>query len=286
MLDCVIVGGGIFGKVIAKELGRLGMSTLIIDARLPNAGSPPAACLMKHSWLQKMRTEDVDAGFETLDRLYGLVDLRFALYTFAGLRLKDTMVRWVPPHLILGAEQTFGRVQRVLPSDLGFTVVYQPMVSRDIRSVDTRHVVIATGSFTPPEGVAPVPGLVGKAGISFRVRDLRTEAFIRVWAPYKQMVTFSIDEQHTWIGDGTAILEKNWDHVRAAGCWQNCERYLPPQDYANRVVWQQGLRPSMKVSDPCHLSEPRKGLLVATGGAKNGTLAAGWVAHQIGRRLT
>ena len=37
---------------------------------------------------------------------------------------------------------------------------------------------------------------------------------------------------------------------------------------------------------PCLLEEIRPGLWVASGGAKNGMLAAGWAAHEICRRTS
>jgi hypothetical protein len=36
---------------------------------------------------------------------------------------------------------------------------------------------------------------------------------------------------------------------------------------------------------PCYLAEVRPQLWVATGGAKNGTLAAAWCAHELVQKL-
>jgi glycine/D-amino acid oxidase-like deaminating enzyme len=47
-----------------------------------------------------------------------------------------------------------------------------------------------------------------------------------------------------------------------------------------------GLRPYVPGAKPCVLAEPHPGLWVVTGGAKNGTAAAGWAARKLSEALS
>ena len=104
---------------------------------------------------------------------------------------------------------------------------------------------------------------------------------ISVWAPYKQLVRFSCNGFH-WAGDGTAILEKNWDGLREEQSTKRISDFVGQGGGEVRI----GVRPFAQTSDPAALEEIAPGLWSLTGGGKNGTAAAGWAAARLLEALT
>jgi glycine/D-amino acid oxidase-like deaminating enzyme len=123
-------------------------------------------------------------------------------------------------------------------------------------------------------------------GIAFLGRN-PVDPFISVWAPYRQLVAFNRGDG-AWTSDGTAIRAQNWTMNHEAQAQQRCETALgkrgAPLGADHKVLT--GLRPYSPGHKPCLLKQVRPGLWVASGGAKNGTIAAGWAADQIMRRTS
>jgi hypothetical protein len=91
------------------------------------------------------------------------------------------------------------------------------------------------------------------------------------------------------VGDGTALKVGNLTEERLA---QSTKRARDVTGGLGMTEMNIGIRPCMPKAAlgkaPCHLAfhhdEITTGsLIVATGGAKNGTIAAGWAAYQIAR---
>lgn len=286
--DVVVVGGGLFGSVIAARLHAHGMDVEVVDRGEKMAGSTPSASLMKPSWLNSMRREDVDAGFAVLDDLYGVSDLTFKV----GPIRVDT-VRWCDPRKIMTRPYTRDDVVEIWP---GREHIVRLRGGRDI---DTRHVVIAAGVWSNQlisgrwTG-GQVSGLEGKAGAAVLLRGEQIEQpFISPWAPYKQLIAFNLGSD-LWVGDGSAIKAANWTLARCNQTTERCLRAVPEQSaraaQERRLEVLQGLRPYVPKKylngDPCFLDKVERNIWVATGGAKNGTIAAGWAAHYLGERLS
>lgn len=262
--DVVIVGAGLFGSIIAKALTIAGRSVMVFDDTRPDAGSLPAACLMKPSWLTSLGKPVSDASLAILDRLYGLQTVQFR----AGpLRTK---VFWVPPTAILNTASICASVLRLTKRDKGWWVYL-----RAGEQVSARMVVVAAGVWSSL--LVPEVQQKGLAGIAFLWPGKQLDQpFIKVWAPYKQVVGFNRGDG-VWVGDGSAILRQNWTEDHAGRSEKRCE--LGFDTKPKRLF---GIRP-YHVMKPCYLSQVKPNLWVATGGAKNGTLAAGWCAHEIVR---
>ena len=111
---------------------------------------------------------------------------------------------------------------------------------------------------------------------------------IKPWAPYRQLVGFDRGDG-LWVGDGTAIKVGNWTPQREAEVmareYKLARRIgdVAPADEMQRLY---GIRPYSKEAKPCLLGEVSPGLWVASGGAKNGTVAAGYCAHVLAGRLS
>ena len=180
-------------------------------------------------------------------------------------------VLWVNPRKILRGTFTAADVVDVQPGRV-------TLASGDEHRA--RHVIVAAGVWT--QRLLPAYEQRAQRGVAFLAPNTTlAQRTIQPWAPYRQLVAFNRGDG-AWVSDGTSILDKNWtdDHVsRALG---RCSPYLGSA--VARPL--QGIRPYSPGHKPCLLEQVQPGLWVASGGAKNGTLAAGWCASQLTERLT
>lgn len=155
--------------------------------------------------------------------------------------------------------------------------------------LEARNIIVAAGIWT--ERLLRQVAQQGQRGMALLFPELHPErGKIKVWAPYRQLVGFDRGDG-LWVGDGTAIKAENWDDERTRQVYNRERQFgdqvmgtlgLSPNDGARLL---HGIRPYAKGHKPCLLQEVEPGLWAASGGAKNGTLAAGWAAHEIARRL-
>lgn len=276
-MKVAVIGAGLFGSIIAAQLRAAGRTVTVIDDARPASGSRPAACLMKPSWFSSMPREEVEASLGLLDRLYGVQGLAF---TLRPTGLKAT-VHWVDPAKVLKGEDLRARVREIVRWEKSWKICFanDRGIMRPPIFVD--RVVVATGVWT--EELAPIfKGLVtGQAGVAFLAPNQTVdEPFIKVWAPYKQIVAFNRGDG-AWVGDGSSIKAANWTDEHETTSYYRCKDAFGCTDNVRPLF---GIRPYVK-GRPYLLDEPYPGYWVATGGAKNGTVAAGWVAHDLDRRL-
>lgn len=280
MIDVVVIGAGLFGSVIAASLSRSGYTVTTVDDARPNRGSRPAACLMKSSWFSSMGHSVYDPALLELDGLYGVHDIQFRVNGLAS-----ATVHWVDPRQILQVSDHWARVEDITKTGLhgseAFVVRATDLQSGNEVEFQTSRVVVATGVWAEELVHTSVP-IRGQAGVAFLWPDVEMKAqpFISVWAPYKQIVAFNRGDG-LWCGDGSAILEKNWSAQHEKRSLDRCSKAVNMYSMP-RVMY--GVRPYAEAR-PCLLEEVERGLWVATGGAKNGTLAAGWCGAQLSERL-
>lgn len=285
MTDTIVIGGGLFGQIIAAALREVGQSVRVLDNRERLAGSRPAACLMKPSWFSSLGREVYEPSLALLDRLYGVHDLPF--HAGVGKVGAGATVHWCDPQKILAPETEHWRVTSVSPGSGGHLVsMTGPGAARGVEQTFARNVVVAAGVWT--QTLIPEAVQQGQMGMSILLPDHGLDVGqIRPWAPYKQMVAFNRGDG-LWVGDGTAIKSSNWDEAREEAVLGRELRFAeellgtPDLDFTRL----HGVRPYAKGHRPCLLTEYDPGLWAASGGAKNGTLAAGWAAHELVGRLS
>jgi len=269
-LDAIVVGGGLFGQVIAKALRAQGRVVAVLDAHRSNAGSKPAACLMKPGWFAGLGRDVYEPSLNLLDRLYGVEDIEFKA------ALAKVTVHWVNPAKILSEPVSTMEVVRALPG----------RVEGRRETLEAPLIIVAAGVWSNEllrDVDHSVPALSGRAGVAFLQPEKRIEQpFIKPWAPYKQIVAFNRGDG-LWVGDGNTIKPERWSDKRLQQSAERCEAAVGGIVGAEALY---GIRPYADVAGPCALWEARPGLWVATGGAKNGTIAAGWCAHEIARRTS
>lgn len=280
--DAVVIGAGIFGSLITRALRASGRNVLTVDAKYKNAGSAPAACLMRPGWFSSLGKDVYEPALKKLDELVGVRDLQFK--TPVG----NTTVHWCDPKQVLldQNEVLVGAVTQIIGT-AGQWLLYRSGGEQ----IRIPLLVVATGIWT--KTLVPEVEVTSQAGVAWlRPANIIEQPFIRVWAPYKQIVAFNRGDG-LWAGDGLAL--RTWSDAYENASRERCDNALLRRSVlgpsinspkAPEVVKLFGYRPYVKDAKPCLLKEVRKGLWVATGGAKNGTLAAGWCADQIVRRVT
>jgi len=261
-----IVGNGLFGAVTRDLLRKRGIECETIDCGKSLSGSWPAGCLMKPSWLSKVKGRD--AALELLDELYGLKTIPLAV---------GGSLQHVDPELILRPPDIWGAVRSVLP-DVG------EVIMEDGR-VYCGKVLVAAGIWSKallPAHFRDVP-LVGLQGVSFRLQGGMPAARLHVWAPFKQAIAFEIASDVTWFGDGTSILRENFgdEHITRA------RERLPSLGLSPGAITdvRVGIRPAVK-GQVGWFRRVGANCWVSTGGAKNGVVLAAAQALQFVKDAT
>jgi glycine/D-amino acid oxidase-like deaminating enzyme len=276
--DAIVIGQGLFGSVIAQALREQDLNVVTVDDVRPQRGSNPAACLMKPSWFSGLGREIYEPALQLLDDLYGVHDIRFKI----GINLVHGTVHWADPAKILQPPTLKASVTSVERGSEGHYRVrlYNPELGREA-TLSAPLCVVATGIWVG-ELVQGAPTIAEQAGAAYLWPDAKVqEPFIKPWAPYKQLVAFNRGDG-AWVGDGTSIKWDNWTEQRESESAQRCMGAVGFTQTPKRLF---GVRPYVKGAKPAYLDEPQPGLWLATGGAKNGTLAAGWCAHEIVRKI-
>jgi glycine/D-amino acid oxidase-like deaminating enzyme len=280
--DTIVIGNGLFGAIIAKSLRAIGQTVFVIDSNEERAGSKPAGCLMKPSWYSGLGKEVHEPSMKLLDSLYGVQTVQFSIKPVGSAE-----VYWIPPSSILSGEYCVGKVTDIKQADGGW------LVAADIGDFEMYHacknLVVAAGVWTEKLleklGVFPKGGMAAQTGISWVWDGALKENTISVWAPYRQLVAMNFGEGKCWAGDGTSIKDVNFGEKHVQASWNRCSPYAEASGGFTNGKGIIGMRPYMKGHKPCYLAEPLSGLWVATGGAKNGTVAAGYCAHVITEAL-
>lgn len=275
MTDAIVVGAGLFGQIITKALRAEGRHVQMLDARYKGAGSKPAACLMKPSWFSSLGKDVYEPSLRLLDELYGVQDVVFETRP----KLAKATVHWIPPSKILLHPAAINEV--VMRIEKNRVITANGYFKAEL-------IIVAAGIWT--QMLLPQYPQTGQKGIAFLWPDREENpAFIQPWAPYRQLIGFDRGDGY-WISDGTAIKQENWTKAREDQSWHRCAGIMgrigsDDRDTGRAQVFV-GIRPYAKGHKPCLLQEVRPGLWVASGGAKNGTLAAGWCAHVIRERTS
>lgn len=274
MTDAIIVGAGLFGATIARALRNVGLTTMVFDARRPLAASPASGSLMKPSWFDGLGKDVYNPALAMLGSLYRLQELDFTV----APKLFKTKVLWVPTTEIVELDGVVEEeVLDVRPGLVRTAGAVTGWVEHEAR------IVIVAAGYWSRKLVPSMPEIEGKQGVAFRHAgsELPGGNTINPWAPYKQMVKFVEGDRGLWAGDGTAIKADNWTDERMGQSHARIQKFVGREGLVPYV----GIRPYVPGKKPAYCErvsaqgEPE--VWVATGGAKNGLIAAGWAAKRI-----
>lgn len=282
MIDCIVVGKGILGATIAESL-RKHMEVLVIDCEYPMAGTSPSGGHLKPSWFGTMSKAEYEPAMELLDEIWGLTSDEFVI--MGSLGLAKTKVYRVDTDKVT-TKYTVGKVTEVLNIE-GEPEIKVQRGTTSILKYRCKLLILATGVWAGAFdfGVECDP----KQGVSFRMPGKLNKPFISPWAPYKQVVAHQQTENSIWVGDGSAILSKNWTDKRTEECKARCQRTLGKKLVAYRnnppapLEVRKGLRAycTHPKSEPCLFKQVGPNIFLVTGAGKSGTIAAGFCARKI-----
>ena len=272
MVDCIIVGGGIIGATIAKALDRQNCQTQLIDSNESMAGTKASGGHLKPSWFSGMKKEEYEPAMVTLSECWYLFEETFKIYPVG-----HTTVYRVDTDSVLRRSKRLGTVNHIRQEEK-FPVVEWTDELSDDRVSRCKLLIICAGVWC--DQLIPEIKIKRKMGVSFRFSGPLDYPFIKVWAPYKQIVAHQQNRNRIWIGDGSAILEKNWTADRTRQCLARCKKALNKECKVRRII--PGLRPYCETNgDPCLFKKVGPSTYCVTGAGKLGTLAAGWAARRI-----
>lgn len=275
MRDVIVIGAGVIGATVSKVLASRGMDVLTLDDRRPFSGTGPSGGHLRSSWFGEMPETLWRPSLQTLDQAWGLLSESFRVGP-----VKETVYR-VDTDVVLAAPFTRAKALGVSLLNNYPLVEYRVFAGapKEVVCERCRWLLVATGTWAN-ELVKGVD-TTAKQGVSFRVKQVLQENVIIPWAPYKQVVAHQQTGSTVWVGDGTAILTKNWTDAKTA---QVRERCLRVAELTGDVLEErQGWRPysSHEPMLPCLLRQLGPRAWVATGAGKRGTIAAGWVANTL-----
>lgn len=290
MYDVIVVGAGIMGATISEALKKFqSRDVLVLDDNRPMAGTPPSGGSVTPSKLTGLGDDLVNPVLETLDKLWGLRKENFLVKPSMGLLKYD--VFQTDMGAILSIPKTFGTVFSVRKPGAFPQVVYTASSTDGMGEavrVMARNVVICAGSFCNvllPEVFGN--DLTAKVGVSFRWHGKIKQAFAMQWRPYLKIFAHPIhvggDVWETWGCDGSAIIHKNWTDDRIPDSRERVRKAIGTKEQP--YITQIGLRPFFKDHKPCYLDEVQPNIWVATGAGKFGSIAAGWAANELLRRM-
>ena len=272
----LIVGAGLFGRIIGHTLARAGHNVLWVDDDRDGSGFKAAGCIVRPSWLAALGSEG-ETAINHLKGLYPTEDRTFYAGQITGSGLEANVRATVLPITAMEIDpkkKTALSISKVEGKRYWLTTV-APNKPTGPTEAAADFVIVAAGIWTQQivSGVA-LTGLYGTSAV-FEKSD--REAGIVQYAPYKQEVWFPRSDGF-WYGDGQALIKKSYNGRRAA---QTVER-------ANRsglkgiIKTNVGVRPYSSLKTGVLEFRPDN-LIVSTGGAKNGSAVAALHALEIER---
>lgn len=257
--NVIIVGAGVVGLVAAKLAAREGAHVTIVSDSSILRTTDASGFLLRPSWATSIPKEDVIEGYNLLRELYTVEDLEFRV---TPTRIKVKVQRAIIP----------------LKVPVNVTHINSEVVSVKDGEVTTREQGRLKGKVLVAAGIncgnlVKMPPVIKLMGVSllFKGAQLK-EPLMNVWAPYKQALAFNYSKDKVWFGDGTTILEKNWDTEERTDAAVARARKL--FKLSGECAYCSRARPFVEGCKAGYFDRPFKNTWVSTGGAKNGTLIA------------
>lgn len=256
----IIVGAGIFGSMAAALARKAGYQVTVIDSGDELAASKCSSGLVKHSWLESVPPAKVNAGYGVLRELYGITELTFDNIT--GKRFES--FQWVDPSAVLRPPDMRVKVTQVSPGEVRLI---------NGKLLRASAILVAAGIHSPE--LVHMPQVSALVGSVLRVPG-QIAPQMYVYAPYRQAIAFNITKKEVWVGDGTAILAKNWRDERVTTLRARARDFFAIR---SKGEVRTGARPYVE-GFKGYFACVAPGVWVSTGGAKNGTLLAAAQARE------
>lgn len=274
--DVIVIGAGILGATIYTVMSNQGRRGLLLDDERPLSGTKPSGGHLKPSWFGDLKKTDYEPAMETLDQIWGLHQSDFVVWP---TKIKTTVYR-VDTDVVMKTAKTLktvGTVDSITPQQ-SYPLVTYTTPDGASTVTNTKLLIVAAGAWC--DTLLPGLKISPKRGVSFRYAGKLPQEFIKPWAPFKQVVAHQQGPNEIWVGDGSAILSKNWTDDRTKQCQARCLGAIGGSNLLLKTFT--GVRPYCESGkDPCLLKQVTPGVWVVTGAGKSGTIAAGWAARKL-----
>ena len=284
MLDTLIIGAGFWGTAIALELQKHNQNFQLLDSGEAEAASPVAAGLVRQSGLDQLTApwwtpQHLQACHEFL-RHWGRSELEWIGNPSQPLgRLRPGLWLLDPTVLLQHFQPIRLRVHRLRTTSLHWTIECQG------QNLQARQIVLAAGihcdtilkaSELPPIGLQALPGEALLGAASHPLDYPRTWSYRLPGDSRTRTVTArNWPEQGLRVGDTLGDKAGQWDML--LHWFQEMGGQGPTQR-----LW--GIRP--KAAQGLVVERWAPGLVVASGGQRNGLASAAGVALRVHQLLT
>ena len=276
--ECVVIGAGILGATIAESLRNRGKDVLVLDSMEVESGSAPCGGLIKPSRFTELDKDEYKKVINRLDDTFGLETINMILRP--SMNLLKVEIHHIDMDKIFTIKKEVGKVYHI--DEKKGSIYYMNLDGKYVRIL-SEIIVVATGSGS----VELIPkfllgtGLKVKRGFSFHIDGKVDQAFVKFWAPYKQVTIHNSQyygEDILWAGDGSALTLPSWYDKRIDEAWVRIQAEFKEPLKLIRTV--RGLRVFTKSYKPCFVKKFGK-CWVATAAGKMGLISAGFSANKI-----
>lgn len=285
-IDYIVVGAGLFGSAIARNLSNKGEDVLTVDSHHPMSASKCSFGVWKDGWVNKIIQEQVTQGMENLEWLAnGIRDIE--VYNMEKDRM-EAFKQVDCSNILLDEESHFvGRISKI---NKEYVTIVSGKGEIDVKF--KKGVIVAAGAMTPE-----VLSLAGSKHSGFGLDKLwgaTLDLKIKLdgnrmsqWAPYKQSMLVEMSNGMYSFGDGATVKNpKGVDDPRIGKASDRLLTHLEDVltvgiDHNKIKVVNEGLRPYLKKGVPDFINQHESWLWSVTGGAKNSTILCGYVGKKM-----
>jgi Pyridine nucleotide-disulphide oxidoreductase len=283
-MKILVVGAGLFGSVATQLLREHGHEVTVVDEGLPNTASRAAGCVLAPSWSSSLAPGRWEEAMGILRNLYAVREVRFQ----TNFKLPFTAFHIDPGQILV--EYLQGTY--INTTAVGDHWEAHVMAGENRISMAVDAVYIATGAAQFKDSLFWQYKTKVLWGASLKAEALwnpHVRESVTLYAPYKQAVCVKLKNQY-WFGDGTALSQKTFSKEMLARIQTLKERAttmtgldLGKDGSAAEIVW--GGRPVVEGHPEGILLRDGERTWIATGGGKNGTLAAALTATRFVEQL-
>lgn len=284
--DIIIVGAGLWGSMIQKYFSFRGCRCLIIDSENRWAASKCSVGVSKDGWLGT-DIEKAKESFSVMDKLFGGVE-NVTMVNMDNEDFNEENFYWMNPKKILNEDYLPAKVMKVDDKN----VWLKDMEGNRIRLTAHTAVIVAAGAWTSKIiSTSPyadkAPKIDSYWGANYDLKLKTQENRYATWAPYKHSLLFNFND-FTRFSDGNTVknpsiedkrLEKFTD--RLSNNLTNILYSKVSQDKFLRI--NEGVRPYTEKGD--FIRRYSSGLYSATGGRKNSSALAGYIAKTLFEKI-
>jgi hypothetical protein len=291
--DVVVIGSGLFGSAIAKQLGK-SFEVTVIDSIDPMAASKCSFGVWKDGWVNEVIKPYVSDGMELLEEMSGGIE---EIEFFNMKKEKVEIFKYADcSNILLRQDSEFlqGEVTGIRNKMVKWT-----SKSSEEQVIQARYaVIVAAGVWTTKvlqlvdetKGLH-LPKMDALYGATLDVKLPIDSSRMWEWAPYRQAVLVKKGPRSFSFGDGATVKNPKVGDPRIE---KTQNRLLQHLNYVTQVsvasdsimAVNEGFRPYMKKGSPAgFIQQHTPWLFSATGGAKNSTILCGHVAKSMMAKL-